>query len=95
TTWTGATLAQEQPTVPADPPPAGSPGVVPEKIEPPPQAGRPDGEGNLTEELAPTGGVIKPPERVDPGMVAPPPDNGAAVTPIIPPPVPPPTSNPE
>lgn len=87
TTSTGLLLAQE-PNVPADPPAAGSPEVVPEKIEPHPQPGQRDGEGNLTDELAPTGGVIKPPAQVDPGMVEPPPDGGAAATPVIPPPEP-------
>jgi hypothetical protein len=87
----GAVHAQE-PAVPADPPPAGSPEVVPEKIEPQRPADQGNGQENLTEELAPTGGVLKPPEQVDPGMVAPPPDGGAAVTPVIPPPAPEPNS---
>ena len=83
----GAVHAQE-PAVPADPPHAGSPEVVPEKIEPRPPADPGNGQENLTDEMAPTGGVLKPPEQVDPGMVAPPPDGGAAVTPVIPPPAP-------
>jgi len=86
-TSTSVALAQE-PTVPADPPPAGSPEVVPEKIEPHPRAAPGNGQESMTDKLAPTGGVIKPPEQVDPGMVEPPPDNGAAVTPVIPPPEP-------
>jgi hypothetical protein len=92
TMWTGLLFAQE-PTVPADPPPAGSPEIVPEKMEPPPQGDPGAGQESLSEELAPTGGVIKPPEQVDPGMVEPPPDGGAAVTPIIPPPPPEPESD--
>jgi hypothetical protein len=87
---TSATLAQE-PTVPADPPPAGSPQVVPEKIEPDRPIGGPPppppGE-TLSDELSRTNGVIQPPKGVDPEMVEPPPDDGAAVGPVIKPPPP-------
>lgn len=86
--------AWAQAVVPADPPPAGSRGVVPEKIEPPPSApaepspATPDADsgGSLSEDLSRTRGVIKPPSGMDPEIVQPPPDNGAAVTPVIPPP---------
>jgi hypothetical protein len=87
---TSATLAQE-PTVPADPPPAGSPQVVPEKIEPDRPIGGPPPPGEtLSEELSRTGGVIRPPAGMDPELVEPPPDGGAAVGPVIKPPAPPP-----
>ena len=62
----GEALAQAE--VPANPPPAGTPGAPPEKMEPPADP------------------VIEPPAGIDPGLVKPPPDNGAAVTPVIPPP---------
>lgn len=82
-----AALAQE-PTVPADPPPAGSPDVVPERIEPQRPIGPPP-EESLTDRLERTDGVIRPPPAVDPEMVEPPPDGGAAVGPVIKPPSPP------
>ncbi len=88
--------AWAQAVVPADPPPAGSHGVVPEKMQPPPPPpdepapDAPDGaSGNsLSDHLSRTGGVIKPPQGMDPKMVEPPPDKGAAVMPVIPPPTP-------
>ena len=82
-----AARAQE-PTVPADPPPAGSPDVVPERIEPQRPIGPPP-EESLTDRLERTDGVIRPPPAVDPEMVEPPPDGGAAVGPVIKPPSPP------
>jgi hypothetical protein len=87
----GPALAQA--TVPADPPPAGSPEVVPEQIEPDRPIEAPPAEGeSLTDELTRTRGIIEPPQGVDPEIVEPPPDGGAAVTPVIPPtaPAPPP-----
>jgi hypothetical protein len=82
---TGANaLAQGE--VPADPPPVGSPGVVPEKIEPQRPIGEPGQGETLSEELQRTRGVIKPTPGLDPGLVQPPPDGGAATTPVIPPP---------
>lgn len=95
-----ATVVHAQPAVPADPPPVGSPDVVPEKIEPdrpigePPPADAPQGE-SLSDELSRTGGVIEPGPSLDPEMVEPPPDGGAATTPVIPPPVPAPPPAPE
>jgi hypothetical protein len=80
-------LAQE-PTVPADPPPAGSPEVVPEKFEPQRPIGPPPQTDTLSEELSRTGGVIHPPKGIDPELVEPPPDDGAAVGPVIKPPAP-------
>jgi hypothetical protein len=79
-------LAQAE--VPADPPPAGSPDVVPEKLEEDRPIGAPDEEPTRTDELSRTGGVIRPPENVDPDMVEPPPDGGAGVIEVIPPPSP-------
>lgn len=99
-TIAGASMAGDawaQAVVPADPPPAGSRGVVPEKMEPPPPdtpgttppaAPNTANEGSLSEHLSRTRGVIKPPPGVDPEIVQPPPDNGAAVMPVIPPPTP-------
>ena len=83
-----AARAQE-PTVPADPPPAGSPETIPEKIDPrPPIDARTD--ESRTEPLDRSHGVIRPPPAIDPEMVAPPPDAGAAVGPVLEPPPPPP-----
>lgn len=80
----------QEPAVPADPPPAGSTDVVPEKIEPQRPIGPPAApEVNTPDEPAPSGFVIRPPPGVDPEMVAPPPDDGAAVGPVIKPPPPP------
>ena len=85
----GANAVLAQATVPADPPPAGTPEVVPEKIEPnrpigPPPPGSPAQAESLSDELSRTDGVIKPPPAVDPEMVEPPPDGGSARTPVIP-----------
>jgi hypothetical protein len=41
--------------------------------------------GNLSERLNQSGGVIKPPENVDPGMQKPPPESSGKM-PVIPPP---------
>lgn len=71
-------LAQA-PAVPAEPPPAGSPHVVPEKIEPQRPIGPPP----------PGDFVVQPPPSVDPEMAEPPPDQGKAVGPVIKPPPPP------
>ena len=80
----GPVLAQA--TVPAEPPRAGSLEVVPEQIEPDrPIEAPPAGGETLTDELSRTRGVIEPPQGVDPEIVEPPPDGGAAVTPVIPP----------
>ena len=81
----GQALAQA--TVPAQPPPAGTPSAPPEIVEPPPPGEAPAG----TEQLQRSDGVVKPPQGVDPGIVKPPPDDGAARMPVIPPP---PTSPP-
>lgn len=87
----GAPGMAQEPAVPADPPPAGSQEVVPEKIEPDRPIGGPPPPGEtLSDELSRTGGVIRPPEGVDPELVEPPPDGGAAVGPVIKPPAPPP-----
>ncbi len=89
--------AWAQAVVPADPPPAGARGVIPEKLEPPSPKGSGTtnpvppttaAEGSLSEKLSQTRGVIKPPKGVDPDFVQQPPDNGAAVMPVIPPPTP-------
>ncbi len=79
----------QEPTVPADPPPAGSPQVVPEKIEPQRPIGPPPQTDSLSEDLSETNGVIQPPKGIDPGLVEPPPDDGAAVGPVVKPPPPP------
>ncbi len=86
----GAPGMAQEPTVPADPPPAGSQEVVPEKIEPDRPIGEPPPGETLSDELSRTGGVIRPPAGVDPELVEPPPDGGAAVGPVIKPPAPPP-----
>jgi hypothetical protein len=63
------------------PPPA-----PPEVMEDAP-AGTPGAAGSLAEELERSEGVIAPPDPgVDPGLVKPAPDTGAATTPVIPPP---------
>jgi hypothetical protein len=46
---------------------------------------RPDGKDDLSEKLARSGGVICPPEHVDPEMKQPTPPTGGAM-PVIPPP---------
>jgi hypothetical protein len=58
-----------------------------------PEAGKPAASAlpstgeNLSQRLEASGGVIKPPEGVDPGIKAPPKDPGAGSTmPVIPPP---------
>jgi hypothetical protein len=82
--------AGQEPTLPADPPPAGSPEVVPEKIEPQRPIGPPPArEAQPQGEPAPNGFVIQPPSGIDPEMAAPPPDDGAAAGPVIKPPPPP------
>ncbi len=78
--------AMAQAEVPANPPPAGTPQAPAERVEPPAGGGQ-----NLSEELQRSRGVLTPPAGVDPTLVKPPPDNGAAVTPVIPPPAPPAT----
>ena len=80
----GEALGQAE--VPANPPPAGTPEAPPEKIEPAPPATVPDNTRTPSDELSRTQGVITPPKGVDPGLVKPPPDAGAAKTPVIPPP---------
>lgn len=56
---------------------------IPEKI-------RPESSGSstepLTDKLNRSGGVIRPPEGVDPGMTQNPPQIGSQSTPVIPPP---------
>jgi len=44
-----------------------------------------DGSGNLSDRLNRSGGVIKPPENVDPGLQKKPPDDSDKM-PVIPPP---------
>jgi hypothetical protein len=44
------------------------------------------------EQLQQRDGVIHAPTRVDPGLVKPPPDGGAAKMPVIPPPATPPAN---
>ena len=63
-----------------------TPEAPPERIEPDRPIGSPDAGGSLSDELSRSGGVITPPQGVDPGMVQPPPDAGTARTPVIPPP---------
>jgi hypothetical protein len=71
----------------ADPPPAppGSLESVPEQIEPGPPIGSPEEGETLSDRLEESGGVIKPPPGVDPGLVEEPPDPGLFPTPVIPP----------
>lgn len=76
----------QTPTTPEVPPPPVGPDAPPEQIRPGPPIGAPGTGGTLSEELSRSGGVITPPQNVDPGMVQPPPDGGAATTPVIPPP---------
>ena len=84
-----------QATIPAQPPPAGTPSAPPEIIEPAPQPPPPPAEApTATEKLQQSDGVIKPPQGVDPGIVKPPPpDADAAKMPVIPPPPAPPPAN--
>ena len=85
--------AMAQAIVPADRPPAGSPQVVPEKVEPDRPVGAPpqgeEQDDSLSDELSRTGGVIEPPPAVDPEIVEPPPDDGSAAGRVIRPPLPP------
>ncbi|MFL5337314.1 MAG: hypothetical protein ACJ8H8_30110 [Geminicoccaceae bacterium] len=82
-----------QATVPAQPPPAGTPDAPPEVVEPPPPTTDPAQAPAGTEQLQQSDGVIQAPTRVDPGLVKPPPDAGAAKMPVIPPPPAPPPAN--
>jgi hypothetical protein len=62
------------------PPPDKPPQTVPEA--------RGSGSSNepLSDKLDRSGGVIKPPAHVDPGLTKTPPQHGAEATPVIPPP---------
>ena len=77
--------AQNQQTQPPATPPAapGSPQTIPEKT--PSSPGTDGAGGNLTEKLGQTGGVIKPPEHIDPGMAKPAPPTPQSM-PVIKPP---------
>jgi hypothetical protein len=81
-----------QATVPAQPPPAGTPEAPAEVVEPPPPTTAPAQAPAGTEQLQQSDGVIQAPTRVDPGLVKPPPDGGAAKMPVIPPPATPPAN---
>lgn len=79
---TTATLAQgntvqSQPRDPNMPSPQNT---VPEKIEPSAPG------ATLSDKLEKTGGVIKPPTGIDPGITAPAPVPNPGTTPVIPPP---------
>jgi hypothetical protein len=74
----GSFLAMLSVTHAAEPP--GSP--APSDKQPSTDAGR---SGNLSERLNESGGVIKPPENVDPGLQKKPPEDSAKM-PVIPPP---------
>ena len=65
-------------TYAAEPPGAAADGVKPPSTDAAPS-------GNLSERLNQSGGVIKPPENVDPGMQKRPPEDSAKM-PVIPPP---------
>jgi hypothetical protein len=80
-------LAQDQGTVPATPPPAGTLEAPPEQLEAAPPVGTSGtSSGTLSEQLDRSQGVITPPEGVDPGLVQTPPNQGATTMPVIPPP---------
>ena len=73
---------------------AASSGIAQTRMPPPdkpaqivPEA-RGSGSSNepLSDKLDRSGGVIKPPAHVDPGMTKSPPQRGAEATPVIPPP---------
>ena len=79
--WAAAASAQETP--PAAAPPATSPEATPEKVDP----AMPAPNGNLSQQLDQSKGVIAPKaSQTDPALVKVPPDQGAAATPVIPPP---------
>lgn len=79
-----ADTAAAQTTVPTPAPP-GSLEAPPERIEPQPPIGAPTPEKSLSEALKDTGGVIKPPPGMDPGIVEPTPDPRRFPTPVVPP----------
>jgi hypothetical protein len=71
--------------------------AVPAPVLPSPQDQRPGGDAggvppsgesagrNLSEQLSQSGGIVRPPAGVDPGMTVRPPETGSAM-PVIPPP---------
>jgi hypothetical protein len=69
-----AAAAQTPPSSPEKPP-----SQIPEKVAPPLE------DGTNQKKLERDNGVIRPPDNVDPGMTAKPPDTGARM-PVIPPP---------
>jgi hypothetical protein len=67
----------------------GNPNATPpEKIEPPADARESSGGSgtDLSDRLSRSGGTLKPPTNVDPGMTAAPPDPGPRSMRVIPPP---------
>ena len=76
--WIGASPGMAQMRTP--PPPDKPSQIVPEA--------RGSGGSNepLSDKLDRSGGVIKPPAHIDPGMTKSPPQRGAEATPVIPPP---------
>lgn len=64
---------------------AESPIVIAQDKSPSTNSGSSDKSDDLSERLNQSGGVIKPPQNVDPGLQKPPPDT-AGKMPVIPPP---------
>jgi hypothetical protein len=76
----GSAMAQQPPSPLAAPGPRECPPDIPND----PQAGQPAADGNLSERLSQSKGVICPPANIDPNIREAPPGGGR--TPVIPPP---------
>ena len=79
--------AQSRPSAPPSPPAAQAPSkpACPPDVGPnAPTVGSGERSGNLSDQLAQSGGIICPPSSADPGMAVPPKDTGRM--PVIPPP---------